>query len=66
MQRQDSNERKIKKQEMDKCQEICNVLKILLWVTIILLVLFIGVAFICPFATEILAERTIFVQNELT
>lgn len=66
MQQQEPNKNEIKKQEIDKCKEICNTLKILLWVAIILIVLIIGVAFICPFATEILAERTIFVQNDLS
>lgn len=66
MQQQEPNKNEIKKQEIDKCKEICNTLKILLWVAIILIVLIIGVAFICPFATEILAERAIFVQNDLS
>lgn len=66
MQQQEPNKNEIKKQEIDKCKENCNTLKILLWVAIILIVLIIGVAFICPFATEILAERTIFLVDELS
>lgn len=66
MQQQEINENEIKKQEIDKCKEICEILKILLWVAIILIVLIVAVSFICPFATEILAERTIFVQKDLT
>lgn len=65
MQKQETSEHEIKRQEMDRCKRICDTLKILLWVAIILIVLIIGVAFVCPFATEVLAERTIFVKDEL-
>ena len=66
MQQKETNEYKIKKQEMDKCKIICDIMKVLLWVAIILIVLIVGVAYVCPFASEVLTERTIFVQKDLT
>lgn len=53
-------------QEINKSKKICEILRALLLVTGVLLLLIIGISYVCPFATEILAERTIFVQNDLT
>lgn len=41
MQKQETSEHEIKRQEMDRCKRICDTLKILLWVAIILIVLII-------------------------
>ena len=53
-------------QKNDKNSRACDILKVFLLIISILLVTIIGIAYICPFATEVLAERTIFLQNELT